>query len=268
MYFVSEGTNKCFRVKTHTNHDGFTWQEALMLCRSGPGYLPDIAVINSPLENGKMLCMLSTVFLKRKPFHVLIMKLQSFIMIITKVCRVCILFITFIKYFQKYWKHFLITSLYVLAFMYLIKWHNFTQGFFSESKVLRFVPFQSKHDQPCRRSLVFNDNNNIFISRKDLYWGVGGSIVLAIWGYLSNIRLRHVHAFLTAMVTSRLQNETYGVYIGLKRSVAYDTWRWADNSPNEYTNWAPTEPSGQNVSKAHFKVSQRNSEIIREGAKL
>ena len=46
--------NKCFKlVDGYFGNVRRTWVEALEICRSGPGYLPDLASVTSEADNGK-----------------------------------------------------------------------------------------------------------------------------------------------------------------------------------------------------------------------
>ena len=45
--------NKCFMLVRGTDNNRRTWAEALEICRSGPGQLPDLASVTSEVENGK-----------------------------------------------------------------------------------------------------------------------------------------------------------------------------------------------------------------------
>ena len=45
--------NKCFKLVRGTDNNRRTWVEALKICRSGPGQLPDLASVTSGAENGK-----------------------------------------------------------------------------------------------------------------------------------------------------------------------------------------------------------------------
>ena len=45
--------NKCFKLVPGTDNNRRTWAEALKICRSGPGQLPDLASVTSEAENGK-----------------------------------------------------------------------------------------------------------------------------------------------------------------------------------------------------------------------
>ena len=54
---------------------------------------------------------------------------------------------------------------------------------------------------------------------------------------------------LAALITSQLQGEGFGSWIGLfKETSADSTFKWVDSSPYKYLNWAPNEPSGGEVS--------------------
>ena len=51
--------NKCFRVvQIPSSNQGFRWEQALLLCRSGPGFRPDLANIESIEENGEVIYLL------------------------------------------------------------------------------------------------------------------------------------------------------------------------------------------------------------------
>ena len=46
--------NKCFRiVSIPSEASGFRWEQAVLLCRAGPGFRPDIASIHSEEEMGE-----------------------------------------------------------------------------------------------------------------------------------------------------------------------------------------------------------------------
>ena len=48
--------NKCFRVvNIPSETQGFRYEQALILCRSGPGFRPDLANIESIEENGEVI---------------------------------------------------------------------------------------------------------------------------------------------------------------------------------------------------------------------
>ncbi len=60
------------------------------------------------------------------------------------------------------------------------------------------------------------------------------------------------------MVTTALQEITWGVWIGLTRSDYYDTFRWVDNGPLNYENWGIGAPSASQVIS---ELRTQNSEI-------
>ncbi len=47
---------------------------------------------------------------------------------------------------------------------------------------------------------------------------------------------------IAAFITAQLQENHFGMWIGLFDNDYNDVWRWVDNSPRHYDNWAPGEP--------------------------
>ena len=45
--------NKCFKLVQGFGNDRRNWAEALEICRSCPGHLPDLASVTSEADNGK-----------------------------------------------------------------------------------------------------------------------------------------------------------------------------------------------------------------------
>ena len=48
----SAQSNKCYKVVIRAEGRGYTWHDALAICRDGPGFLPDLASIANADEQG------------------------------------------------------------------------------------------------------------------------------------------------------------------------------------------------------------------------
>ena len=48
-------SNKCYKVVTPAGDSGYTWHDALTICREGAGFLPDLASIANADEQGHRL---------------------------------------------------------------------------------------------------------------------------------------------------------------------------------------------------------------------
>ena len=48
----SAQSNKCYKVVIPAEGSGYTWHDALAICRDGPGFLPDLASIANADEQG------------------------------------------------------------------------------------------------------------------------------------------------------------------------------------------------------------------------
>lgn len=54
-------------------------------------------------------------------------------------------------------------------------------------------------------------------------------------------------------ILAHMENQTDGVWIGLRREDSVATWKWSDNSPVVFTNWdQPNEPQGSVSSGRKF----------------